>query len=148
MAKGKKLTPRRLAREWALQFLYQQDVRQAEFDEDDLSLFWEQLQLSPSIPKERDFEAGQGYANILIRGVIANKENYDETLSGLSSNWTLDRMPIVDRNLLRIGTFELLNTDVPAEAVINEAVEISKAFGEKDSPSFVNAILDKVHKNK
>jgi N utilization substance protein B len=146
MAKGKKLTPRRLAREWALQFLYQFDVRQTEYDEDDLELFWSQLQLSPSLPKERDFEAGKAYADELIHGVVENKDKFDEMISKLSSNWALDRIAVVDRNILRMGIFEILNTDVPAEAVINEAVEISKAFAEKDSPSFINGILDQVYK--
>jgi transcription antitermination protein NusB len=146
MAKGKKLTPRRLAREWALQFLYQSDVRQTEYDEDDLELFWSQLQLSPSLPKERDFEAGKAYADELIHGVVEGKDTFDEMLVKLSSNWSLDRMAVVDRNILRMGIYEILNTDVPAEAVINEAVEISKAFAEKDSPSFINGILDQVYK--
>jgi transcription antitermination protein NusB len=146
MAKGKKLTPRRLAREWALQFLYQLDIRQVEFEEEDLELFWDQLKLSPSIPKEKSFDAGYEYGNELIHGVISNTEEFNKMLEDLSSNWTLERMAVVDRNILRIGIYELLHTEVPAEALINEAVEISKAFGEKDSPSFINAILDQINK--
>ena len=146
MAKGKKLTPRRLAREWALQFLYQHDVRQTEFEEEDLDLFWEQLQLSPSLPKEKAFEAGRNYANLLIRGVLENSAEYDDMLRSHSANWTLERMAAVDRNLLRMGIYEMKNTDVPVEVVIDEAVEIAKAFAEKDSPAFINAILDKINK--
>lgn len=146
MAKGKKLTPRRLAREWALQFLFQHDVRQAEFEEEDLELFWEQLQLSPSLPKEKAFETGREYADKLIRGVLADVSEYDELLRKFSTNWTLERMAAVDRNILRMGLFEIQNTDVPVEVVIDEAVEIAKAFADKDSSSFINAILDKVSK--
>jgi transcription antitermination protein NusB len=146
MAKGKKLPPRRLAREWALQFLYQFDVRKVEFEQDDLDIFWSQLKLSPSIPKEKVFEVANVYANELIEGVLSHIEDFDATLQNLSSNWSLERMPITDRNILRVGMYELLHTEVPPDAVINEAVEISKAFGEKDSPSFINAILDQINK--
>ena len=148
MSKSKKLTPRRMGREWALQFLFQLDLRQTEFCEEDLGLFEDQLKQSPSQPKEREFNKGFDFAKELIDGVVENLQDIDSELVKYSSNWPIDRMAVVDRNLLRLGAYELLKTDLSAEIVINEALEISKAFSEKDSASFINAILDQINKNK
>ena len=146
MAKAKKLTPRRLAREWALQFLFQYDIRNSEFEEEELELFWEQLKDSPSLPKEKAFEAGCEYANELIRGVLESSKEFDDLISANAANWTLDRIAVVDRNILRIGIYELRKTDLSAKVIIDEAVEIAKVFAEKDSPSFINAVLDNIYK--
>ena len=146
MAKSKKLTPRRMAREWAMQFLFQNDVRKSELDNDDLELFWSQLQNSPT-HKEKTFEQASEFAEKLIRGVYENKTVIDESLQKFSTNWSLDRMSVTDRNILRIGAFEIMNSDLAPQIIINEAVEISKAFGEKDSPKFINAILDNITKD-
>ena len=81
MAKNKKLTPRRMAREWAMQFLFQNDVRNSDLEDEDLQLFWDQLRNSPSSPKkERDFEQASTFAEELIRGVFANRSEIDEFL--------------------------------------------------------------------
>ena len=148
MAKAVKLTPRRMGREWALQFLYQFDLRQSEFEEQELELFWNQLEDSPAMPKGRKRENAQSFANELIRGIVPIIEELDSIISKYSSNWPISRMPVVDRQLLRIGTFEICKQGTAAEVVINEAVEIAKAFGDKDSTKFINAILDQVHKHK
>ena len=104
------------------------------------------MQKSPSLPKEKSFDEGRDYANVLIRGVLENGEEFDQLISDHATNWTLERIAVVDRNIIRIGICELKITDVPVEVVIDEAVEIAKSFAEKDSPSFINAVLDKIHK--
>ena len=148
MAKNKKLTPRRMAREWAMQFLFQNDVRNSDLEDEDLQLFWDQLRNSPSSPKkERDFEQASAFAEELIRGVLANKSEIDEFLKKFSTNWPVERMSVTDRNILRIGAFEILHSELAPQIIINEAVEISKAFGVADSPKFINAILDNITKD-
>ena len=147
MAKNKKLTPRRLAREWAMQFLFQNDVRESDLDNDDLELFWDQLRSSPQAKREKDFSQAIAFAEELIRGVFANKSAIDEAMQKFSTNWPLERMSVTDRNILRIGSFEIMHSDLAPQIVINEAVEISKTFGEKDSPKFINAILDNITKD-
>lgn len=148
MAKSKKLTPRRMAREWAMQFLFQNDVRNSDLEDEDLQLFWDQLRNSPSSPKkERDFEQASTFAEELIRGVFANRSEIDEFLKKFSTNWPVERMSVTDRNILRIGAFEILHSELAPQIIINEAVEISKAFGVADSPKFINAILDNITKD-
>ena len=148
MAKSKKISPRHLAREWAVQFMFQLDLREAEFTEADLKLFWTQLKIGASARKERDLKAGKPFADELIEGILTHKQDLDERIEQYSSNWSLGRMPAVDRNILRLGAFELLHMDTPAEVAINEALDIAVVFSEKDSPSFINAILDQINKSK
>jgi N utilization substance protein B len=82
------------------------------------------------------------YAAELVRGVQAHREQIDELLSTHAQGWTLDRMPAVDRNILRIGTFELLwQDDVPDGVVISEAVALARDLSTDGSPSFVNGLL-------
>ena len=82
------------------------------------------------------------YAAELVRGVQAHREQIDELLSSHAEGWTLDRMPAVDRNILRIGTFELLwQDDVPDAVVISEAVALARDLSTDGSPAFVNGLL-------
>ena len=93
----------------------------------------------PADPSEVEF------AEQLIEGVSSRFEHVDQQIEQASVNWRLSRMPLVDRNILRIATYELLmSKDVPASVSINEAVELAKAYGDKDSRAFVNGILDRV----
>ena len=81
----------------------------------------------------------------MVAGVGTHQEALDEVIVKASINWRLDRMPRVDRNVLRIAVFELLHTtETPVAVVINEAIEIGKRFGTEDSGSFINGILDRV----
>lgn len=78
-------------------------------------------------------------------GAVAARAQIDERLTQLAENWRLVRMAAVDRNVLRLGTYELLFTpETPPAAVMNEAIELARRFGSKDSPAFVNGLLDKV----
>jgi N utilization substance protein B len=130
------LTARRTkARERALQALYQIDVA-AEGIDDALAAFWRSFE-----PVERDVK---DLAEGLVRGVAEHRRQVDEAIEEASSNWRLDRMARVDRNVLRVAVYELLRTDVPVKVVINEAIELGKKFGSESSGAFVNGVLDKI----
>jgi len=128
---------RRKAREYALQMLYQYDISQQSsglFDG-----FWSDKVVQDDI---REF------ANILVDGVIKNLSMIDEKIRLSASHWSVDRMAVVDRNILRMAIFELLYIrDIPAKVTINEAIEIAKRYGVEESGSFVNGILDRVVKD-
>ena len=88
------------------------------------------------------------YAQMLIDGVIDNLNSIDERLSQQSKNWALDRMSLVDLNVIRVATFEMAKVDdVPISVSIDEAVELAKGFGGADSHKFVNGILGAVAKS-
>jgi N utilization substance protein B len=123
------------ARERALQALYQIDVA-AEGIEEALSRFWRSFE-----PVEREV---MDLAEGLVRGVATHRRAIDETIERVSTNWRLDRMAKVDRNVLRLAVFELIETDVPVKVAINEAIELGKKYGSESSGAFVNGVLDKV----
>jgi N utilization substance protein B len=123
------------ARERALQALYQIDVAAEGIDEA-LAGFWKSFE-----PVEREVRE---LAEALVRGVAESRRAVDEAIEEASSNWRLDRMARVDRNVLRLAVYELLRTDVPVKVVINEAIELGKKFGSESSGAFVNGVLDKV----
>jgi transcription antitermination protein NusB len=98
--------------------------------------FWREL------PGEAE---GRPYADELVAGVRAEVELVDERIRGASTNWRLERMTRVDRNLLRLGTWELLKKpEIPRAVVIDEAVELAKRYGTDESGAFVNGVLDRV----
>jgi len=123
------------ARERALQALYQIDVA-AEGIEDALARFWKSFE-----PVEREV---MDQAESLVRGVASERRAVDDAIERVSTNWRLDRMAKVDRNVLRLAVYELLRTDVPVKVVINEAIELGKKYGSESSGAFVNGVLDKV----
>ena len=90
----------------------------------------------------------RAYAERLVRGVGQNQEAIDAKISSISANWRLERMSVVDRNLLRLATFEMLFMDdeVPRRVALNEVIELAKQFGTKESSSFVNGIADRIGK--
>lgn len=148
MAKNKKLTPRRLAREWAMQFLFQMDVLETKLDNDDLNTFWEQLRETTPLDHAESFERAIVFAEELIRGVYENCQEIDNQLTDLSSGWALERISFTDRNILRIASYEILKTTLDNKVIIDEAVEIAKSFGDADSPKYINAILDNLSKSR
>jgi len=123
------------ARERALQALYQIDVAAEGIDEA-LARFWKSFE-----PVEREVMA---LAEGLVRGVARHRRSIDETIERVSTNWRLDRMAKVDRNVLRLAVYELIETDVPVKVVINEAIELGKKYGSESSGAFVNGVLDQV----
>ena len=126
------------AREYALQILYQADLRRGEMEEI-VGAFWEQF-LPPSEVRT--------FAEQLVRGTLGHLSEIDGLIASYANNWSLKRMGVVDRNILRLGTFELrFSEEVPPKVSINEAVELAKRFGDAESGKFVNGILDAVHKS-
>lgn len=126
---------RRRAREIALQVLYQREFNRVEFQEV-LNLFWNNFEV---LKGARDF------SERIIRGIEQHQEDLDRIIEQYSSNWKIDRMAHVDRNILRIAVYELLYCDdIPPKVAINEAIDIGKKYGSEDSGAFINGILDKV----
>ncbi len=129
------------AREFALQVLYQIDLTEDD-SEQVLTSFWkaQKEEVEPSI---KDF------TDSIVRGVIENLETIDSKISEHAKNWQLKRMAVVDRNILRLGSFELLFCpQTPKKVVINEAIELSKKFSDLETAKFVNGILDKIREEK
>lgn len=127
---------RHSGREAALQMLFQLEVSAASADLT-INLFWRSFE-------EADPE-GRAYADAIVRGVADHLPEIDKKIGAASQNWRLERMSRVDRNLLRLGTWELLyKPDVPRAVVLDEAVELAKSFGTEESSSFVNGVLDRV----
>ena len=125
------------ARESALKALYQMDITKDPPGQA-LKVFFRHHRVPVS---------SQPFVSQLVQGTAQHLAQIDETLSRHATNWTLERMAIVDRNILRLGVFELLfEEETPPKVVINEAVELAKRFGTADSGKFVNGVLDSVHK--
>jgi len=128
---------RRTARELALQILYQIELAGEEPDRG-LDIFWEEHPIDAQVRR---------YAGELIRGTRGGLETIDAFLSKYARNWVLDRMALVDRNILRMAVFEMfISRGAPPVVVINEAVDIAKKYSTPDSGSFVNGILDRIRK--
>ncbi|MCX5725232.1 MAG: transcription antitermination factor NusB [Nitrospirae bacterium] len=125
---------RHQARERALQILFQYDIhgRSGLW----LDVFWKENEAT---------DEARAFAERLVAGVLEQKSELDALISQYATNWKISRMPIVDRNILRAGVYELLwMDDVPAKVTLNEAVELAKSFGDEEASKFVNGILDKV----
>ena len=108
----------------------------------------------PVVALDRAIEAGEGptndYTATLVRGVVEHLERIDEVLTTYSKGWTLSRMPAVDRNVLRIGVYELLwgDDDVPENVAVSEALHLVQDLSTDDSPAFVNGLLGAVQKDR
>jgi len=128
---------RHSARELVLQVLFQIDFHGT--TEGWLDEFWAQQRSSKSV---REF------ANQIVAGVQAKKEELDQLIEQSAENWSLDRMPIVDRNILRQAIYELVwIADIPAKVTVDEALQLAKSFADDEAKRFVNGILDKILQN-
>lgn len=122
------------ARERALQILFQYDIHGKPGLW--LDVFWKENEATDEV---------KAFAERLVAGVLEKKKGLDALIGKYATNWKISRMPIVDRNILRAGVYELLwMDDVPAKVTMNEAIELAKSFGDDDASKFVNGILDKV----
>lgn len=129
---------RRKARELALKVLFQVDVAGADAHE----------AMSFLVSEERTPEETVLFSQEIIRGTLEHREEIDKNIATLSREWALDRMANIDRNILRMGCYEILyRDDIPSSVSINEAVEMAKAYGDADSAKFVNGILGKIVQN-
>ena len=127
------MTRRTRAREVALQVLYQ----------DDLNPGGNPATADTFLKQRLKDEELVEFARSLVSGVRRNRAELDEMLEQTADNWSIERMAATDRNVLRLGAYEILYTDTPDRAAINEAVELAKRFGSAQSAQFVNGILDK-----
>ncbi|SMF69783.1 transcription antitermination factor NusB [Pseudobacteriovorax antillogorgiicola] len=132
----KQIHPNSLARDWAVQFLYQCETEKLfHFSDGHFQTFIDNFKLDGQIvPLIRNF----------VEGVFNNLVYLNETIEKHSTNWTMARMPTTDRCVLRVAAYELTKTKAPRKVAINEAIELAKKYGTRDSGKFVNAILDKI----
>ncbi|HEU0036404.1 MAG TPA: transcription antitermination factor NusB [Kofleriaceae bacterium] len=129
---------RRSGRAYALQLLYARD-NDPTTDVTGAAVSW-----ADSFELHVDPEA-QLFARDLVAAAVERTKQIDELITSASKNWRIDRMSRVDRNILRLGTCELIAfRDVPVKVVINEAVELAKRFGTAESSAFVNGVLDRI----
>jgi len=116
--------------------LYSLDILPRDVDKT-LAEFWFLTRYSPDI---------QEFADRLVRGVLEHKEEIDGLIMKSATNWALDRMAAVDRNILRFAIYELLyEEEIPPKVTINEALDIAKKYSTDKSSAFINGILDKIH---
>lgn len=153
---------RRKARECAMQFLFQYDLNPPDNLDEALERFW-----AAQRAREREAPAGRAapaseealppptaaesavrlFAEPLIRGTLEHRAELDALIQKHARNWSLHRMAVVDRNLLRLAAYEMLyREDIPPVVSINEAVDIAKKYSTDDSGKFVNGILDSLRK--
>lgn len=135
---------RRISREVALQTLFQIDFSNCEKEFALDAALAEREELGAESARERV----RSYAAVLVNGVMDNLQAIDNELVKFAVDWSIERMPATDRNILRIAVFEMLH-EKPALAVgiaINEAVEIAKTYGTEESPRFINGVLGKLAK--
>jgi N utilization substance protein B len=127
---------RRKAREVALQFLYQLDLSGETGPAASEDEFWSRHPVDPG---------ARLFADELVRGTKENQAKIDALIAQFTEHWDLDRMAVVDRNILREAVYELLwHPEVPAKVAINEAIEIAKKFGTAESSRFINGVLDRI----
>lgn len=137
--KKKAPSPRRDGREAAVQYLYGNDIQgEIDFSDETLEAFWG-LRLARA--------AAQDFATTIIGGVRDHLSEVDESIRTTLENFAFHRLTPVDRNILRVGAYEVLFApDIPWQVAINEAVEIAKRYGSEESPGFINGILDTIQK--
>jgi N utilization substance protein B len=131
------MTRRSRAREIALQILFQDDLNPATKPSDADAFVRGRLLGDRELVE---------FSQSLIAGVRRNRAELDDMLGKTAANWGLERMAATDRNILRIGAFEIIYSDTPGRVAINEALELAKRFGTANSSQFVNGILDKLLK--
>lgn len=132
------MTRRSLARETALQMLFQRDLNPEVAREDVVQFARVQL---------GEQEEAVAFALALYDGTTERREAIDTRLARAAENWRLSRMAVVDRNILRLGAWELQHDrETPPAVVLDEAIELARRFGSADSPAFINGVLDRLHR--
>lgn len=133
---------RHRARQQALQLLFQWDLRRTP-PEEIMRGYYDSLLIGEdtAIPPRRD-----PFAQRLFRGVLDEVGGIDECIARHAEHWKIPRMPTVDRNILRIGAYEMMRTDTPPAVAIDEAIELARRFSGEESVHFVNGVLDAIRK--
>jgi N utilization substance protein B len=127
---------RRRSREYALQILFQLELTGGELNDEVFREFWE--------GNDEDLDVKE-FTSDIVKNTLENIKTIDEIIKKAAENWSIDRMAVIDRNILRAATYELFyRTDIPPSVVINEAIEIAKKYSTEDSAPFINGILDKI----
>jgi len=127
---------RRKAREHALQILFQLDIKKEKPSAAVLKHFWAEYRPDDEV---------KAFSEEIVKGTYKHLPEINKLIHQCAKNWSLDRMAVVDRNVLRMAVYEILyRMDIPTSVTINEAIEIAKKFGTDESGAFVNGILDSV----
>src|ERR1041385_2217699 len=134
---------RHRSRQRALQVLFSWDLRKQPVDEA-IASFYKSL---ASDEEEPAGEPADEFMETLVRGATEQAVAIDERIAAKSEHWRLDRMPAVDRNILRLAVFEMANVGTPPPVVIDEALELARTFSTDESVSFVNGVLDAVRRD-
>ncbi|HKD08118.1 MAG TPA: transcription antitermination factor NusB [Bryobacteraceae bacterium] len=133
---------RHRARRQALQLLYQWDLRRTPLDEI-LRGYYDSLLVSEDSPAKPRRDT---FAEALFSGTVREVDSIDERITRHAEHWKLQRMPAVDRNILRLAAFEMLNTETPPAVAIDEALELARKFSGEESVHFVNGVLDAIRR--
>jgi N utilization substance protein B len=136
MADALRAVERHAAREAALQMLYQWEISGTDLG-DVLSTY-------PSVATRQLGEDGRAFAERLVRGTAVNLARIDPLIVEQAEHWRLERMPVVDRLILRLAVFELLERDVPRAVIIDEAAKLARTFSTEPAVKFVNGVLDAI----
>ena len=134
---------RHRSRQRALQVLFLWDLRRQPIDEA-ISSFYETLGSEEEAPQRTPPD---DFMETLVRGTATQSETIDQRIGAKSANWRLDRMPVVDRNILRLAVYEMDTLKTPIAVAIDEALELARQFSGDESVSFINGVLDAVHRD-
>lgn len=129
------MATRRRAREVVLQMLYEADINPGREPESSLDFITRRM-------RGRKALANFGFA--LLRGTLLHRDKIDQELARYAAHWSLSRMAVTDRNILRLGAYEILVAETPGRVAINEAVDLARRYGDRNSARFVNGVLDKL----
>jgi len=135
------MAARHRSREHALQILFQWDMRKQPVDESIAAFYGSLYSEENAVRPERD-----EFLEQLVRGTVEKSGEIDALISGHAEHWRIERMPAVDRNILRLAIYELRNTETPPAVAIDEALELARRFSTEESVQFVNGVLDAVNK--
>jgi len=137
------MASRHRSRQRALQILYMWDLRRQTAAEA-LGAYYESLYSEESRLKPQQ----DVFLEQLVNGAIGNVAEIDGHITRHAEHWRIERMPVVDRNILRLAVYEMLHLDTPAAVVIDEALELARRFSNEESVQFVNGVLDAIHREK
>jgi N utilization substance protein B len=127
---------RRRSREYALQILFQLELTSSTLNDEVFPAFWENKEEDKSVKE---------FTRQIVENTLAHIHDIDERIKNAAERWSIERMPVIDRSILRAATYELVyRSDIPPSVIINEALEIAKKYSTEESASFINGILDNI----
>lgn len=129
------MATRRRAREIVLQLLYEADLNPHRDAASARAFIRSRMQGRRKLTE---------FGDQLLQGTLQHRDELDAKIAALATHWSLARMAVIDRNVLRLGGYEILHADTPGRVAVNEAVVLAKRYGDRDSPRFVNGILDRL----